>query len=206
MFFRCLSPKKCFNWNSKHFCSNVNGGVLLQTVILAWLIRPNVGDLKIRFNRQLSHWLEVDGCREFHLWELLELIRAQVQSLFVQGDRWLLLLLLAAVAGSTEPHRWSLALPLVASVIIYSDNFSVTAINHKSHWRPQDHSTEHTFSPEWFHWSQTRGADGDRLGLVHGFGTVITYIRSFPFHFTPTVWETYCMKAPEMRRTGIWVE
>lgn len=55
---RCFSTKKkfSFNCNIRLSCFNVSSGrVLLQRGILGGLIRPNVDDLKLGFNHQLSH-------------------------------------------------------------------------------------------------------------------------------------------------------
>lgn len=71
---------------------------------------------------------------------------------------------------------------------------------------PKTQPREHASPPVRFHCSQTRGAAGHRLDPGTDLALVSPALLPFLSLFTPTVWGSYCMKAPEMRRTGNWVE
>lgn len=89
MSLRCFSTKKCFNWNSKHktflleceqwqsLAADSDTGWIDQTK--CWWPKNQVQLSAVTLIR--------GGCTELHLCELLKLIRAQVQSLFVEEDR-----------------------------------------------------------------------------------------------------------------------
>lgn len=93
-----------------------------------------------------------------------------------------------------------------------SDNFSVTAINHKPHWRPWRPYEGVLFPSCMVSLLTNKRSSWTQAVLMHGSGTVITCTRSLLCHsgvlhsFTPTVWETYESSRDEEDWDLDWVE